>query len=56
MGVKEEVMGRKVRESEYWKGLQNVRKSNAVPNSDLTPKRPANRKERRAEAKLRRKK
>ncbi len=49
-------MGRKVRESEYWKGLQNVRKSNAVLTSDLTPKRPANSKQRRAEAKLRRKK
>ena len=49
-------MGRKVRESEYWRGLQNVRISNAEPNSDLTPKKPANRKQRRAEAKLRRKK
>ena len=49
-------MGRKVRESEYWRGLQDVRKSNAVPNSDLTPKKPANRKQRRAEGKLRRKK
>ena len=49
-------MGRKVRESEYWRGLQDVRKSNAVPNSDLTPKKPANRKQRRAEAKLRRNK
>jgi len=45
-------MGRKVRESEYWKGLQNVRKNNAVPNSDLTPKKTENRKQRRAEAKL----
>ena len=49
-------MGRKVRESEYWRGLQNVRINNAEPNSDLTPKKPANRKQRRAEAKLRRKK
>ncbi len=46
----------KLKKSEYWKRLQNVRKSNAEPNSDLTPKKPANRKQRRAEAKLRRKK